>query len=341
MSYIGLSAQKRRNNIKSTILLFLFPALVIGLLYIFCFAYTFITFNPESLMEENTEYTKDYTEFNSSKVMDNIYPATLDMFITTSPFVLGGVLIWFLLAYFFNTGIISAATGSKSLSRQSNKRIYNLVENLCMSQGMSMPKIDVIEDDSLNAFASGINKKSYTVTLTRGIIKKLDDQELEAVIAHELTHIRNRDVRTLIVSIVFVGIFSMISSIALRMFIYGGNGGNSKDNKGNAYIIIVILVLVISLVGYFFSILMRFAISRQREYMADAGAAEMTKNPWALASALRKISADPIVENVKRDDVAQLFISHPLEKKESFNFISTVFATHPPIEKRIEFLEHL
>src|SRR5574344_344771 len=122
MSYIGLSAQKRRNNIKSTILLFLFPALVIGLLYIFCFAYTFITFNPESLMEENTEYTKDYTEFNSSKVMDNIYPATLDMFITTSPFVLGGVLIWFLLAYFFNTGIISAATGSKSLSRQSNKR---------------------------------------------------------------------------------------------------------------------------------------------------------------------------------------------------------------------------
>ena len=207
-----------------------------------------------------------------------------------------------------------------------------------MSQGMLMPKINIINDDSLNAYASGINKKSYTVTLSKGIIEKLNDEELEAVIAHELSHIRNHDVRLLIISIVFVGIFSMLAQIALRSAYYS-SFTRKRDDKGGAALIILLTMLVAA-VGYFFAILMRFAISRKREYLADAGSAEMTKNPLALASALRKISADPDIEAVKREDVAQLFIQHPGKQAESaLSGLSGLFATHPPIEKRIQILE--
>ena len=203
---------------------------------------------------------------------------------------------------------------------------------------MQMPKINIINDDSLNAYASGINKKSYTVTLSKGIIEKLNDEELEAVIAHELSHIRNHDVRLLIISIVFVGIFSMLAQIALRSAYYS-SFTRKRDDKGGAALILLLTMLVAA-VGYFFAILMRFAISRKREYLADAGSAEMTKNPLALASALRKISADPDIEAVKREDVAQLFIQHPGKQATSaLSGLSGLFATHPPIEKRIQILE--
>jgi heat shock protein HtpX len=207
-----------------------------------------------------------------------------------------------------------------------------------MSQGMPIPKINVIEDDSLNAFASGIDKRTYTVSLSRGIINKLDDEELEAVIAHELSHIRNRDVRLLIVSIVFVGIFAMLTQFTFRILLNSsGRSRNNKDGKGTA--VVILIALVVAIIGYFFASLMRFAISRKREYLADAGAAEMTRRPHALASALRKISQDPDIEAVKRSDIAQLFIEHPLKKEQSFNGISSLFATHPPIKKRIAVLE--
>ena len=167
-----------------------------------------------------------------------------------------------------------------------------------------------------------------------------DDEELEAVIAHELSHIRNRDVRLLIVSIVFVGIFAMLAQIAMRSVYYSSfTSSRDREGKGNGTIVIV-LVMLVAAVGYFFSMLMRFAISRKREYMADAGAAEMTKNPRALASALRKISADPDIEAVHREDVAQLFIEHPGKQAESaLSGLSGLFATHPPIGKRIQILE--
>jgi heat shock protein HtpX len=203
-----------------------------------------------------------------------------------------------------------------------------------MAHGMTMPKVNVIEDSSLNAFASGINNKSYAVTLSRGIINKLDDAELEGVIAHELCHIRNRDVRLLVVSIIFVGIFTYIAQIAMRSLLYTPRRSGGKNDKGGAVVLLIVAVLAAR--GYFFSLLLRFAISRKREFMADAGAAEMTKNPRALASALRKISGDPKIESVTREDVAQLFIEHPLSKKGGF---SNLFATHPPIKKRIEILE--
>ena len=209
-----------------------------------------------------------------------------------------------------------------------------------MSQGMKMPKINIIYDDSLNAYASGINESTYTVTLSKGIIDKLEDAELEAVIAHELSHIRNHDVRLLIISIVFVGIFSMIAQIALRSAYYSSFTRSNKNDKNGGAVVIILLAMLVAAIGYFFATLMRFAISRKREYLADAGSAEMTKNPLALANALRKISADPDIEAVKREDVAQLFIQHPGKQASSaLSGLSGLFATHPPIEKRIQVLE--
>ena len=222
------------------------------------------------------------------------------------------------------------------LARKENPRVYNLVENLCISRGMTMPQVNIIEDESLNAFASGISPKSYAVSLSRGIIEKLNDQELEAVIAHELTHIRNRDVRLLIISIVFVGIFAFISEAMFRSMRFGGLSRGKKGSGGAA----IIIALLLALFGYLIASLFRFALSRKREFLADAGSAELTRNPLALASALRKISADPTIEAVKRKDVAQMFIQNPqVELKNSSFSLSTLFATHPPITKRIEILE--
>ena len=204
---------------------------------------------------------------------------------------------------------------------------------------MTMPKINLIEDDSLNAFASGISTSTFTVSLSRGIISKLNDEELEAVIAHELTHIRNRDVRLLIVSIIFVGIFAFLTETLFRIIRFSGSGSsNSEGKKGSGGIILIALLL--AAIGYLLSSIFRFALSKKREYLADAGSADLTKNPLALASALEKISVDSRIEAVQRKDVAQLFIDNPREKKKN-NLLSTmalIFATHPPIEKRIELL---
>jgi heat shock protein HtpX len=232
--------------------------------------------------------------------------------------------------------MINAATDSKPLSRTENMRVYNLVENLCISTGMTMPKINIIDDDSLNAFASGMDQRTFTISLSKGIIEKLNDEELEAVIAHELTHIKNRDVRLLIISIIFVGIFAFISQAIFRGIQFGGTGKGKKGGGGSA----VIIALVLALVGLLISSLLRFALSRKREFLADAGSAELTHRPLALASALRKISVDPIIEAVKRKDIAQMFIENPqaLDKKSSFQ-ITSLFATHPPIGKRIQLLE--
>lgn len=299
-AYVGLYAQKRRNNLLSTIFLLAFPLLILVAVYAFLF-------------------------FGFKKKMD------LDeinlLFLKVIPFVVGGVLIWFLIAYYANVALINLATNAHTLSRKDNMRVYNLTENLCMSIGMKMPKLQIIDTPVLNAYASGINDKTYSVTLTTGIIEALEDDELEAVIAHELTHIQNRDVRLLIISIIFVGIFSFLVEMLFRSVIYGG--GRKRDKDDNK---LVLLALVIAAIAYLLTILFKFALSRKREYLADAGAVEMTRNTKAMASALRKISGNAELD-VKSDDVKQLFIH--------YKAVGGLFATHPPIEKRIAVLEQM
>ena len=308
MQYVGLDKQIRKNNFNSILLLIAFPALLLLMFYLLLYFTT-------------GEHHED----------PNL------LFAQVMPFVLIGVGIWFLIAWAGHSAFIRMATGSKPLERMENKRVYNLTENLCIAQGMQMPKLYIIEDDSLNAFSSGINQSSYSISLSRGIINKLDDDELEGVIAHELTHIRNRDVRLLIVSIIFVGIFAFLAEVAFRSLRHIGSGKKSKDSKGAGGIILI--AIVVTAIAYFLSILLRFGISRKREYLADAGSAEMTKKPYALANALRKISNDPLIEAVESRDVAQLFIDNPKPSTHKSASWDNMFATHPPIDKRIELLE--
>ena len=314
MKYIGLHQQIQRNNLNSALLLIAFPLLLMGIFYILIY---FIARDSDS----------NYS--------DNVLIGHNRIFLSAVPFILIGVLIWFLIAWAGHASFIRLATGAKPLERIENKRIYNLVENLCIAKGMKMPKINLIDDDSLNAFASGIDEKSYSVTLSKGIINKLNDEELEGVIAHELTHIRNRDVRVLIISIIFVGIFAFLAEAAFRSIRFAGRG--KRDNKGSGMIILV--AIVVTAIAYFISLLLRFGISRKREYLADAGAAEMTKKPYALASALKKIANDPFIEAVENRDVAQLFIDNPTPSTHKSASWDNLFATHPPIDRRIELLE--
>lgn len=308
MEYVGLDKQIRRNNFNSTLLLIAFPALLLGMLY------ALVYFTREDHGEDPNQ-----------------------LFLQTAPLVLAGVGIWFLIAWAGHSTFIRLATGSKPLERTENKRVYNLLENLCISQGMSMPKLYIIEDDSLNAFASGIDHRSFSISLSRGIINKLDDEELEGVIAHELSHIKNRDVRVMIITIIFVGIFSFLAELAFRSLRFTGGGRKSKDSKGSGAI--VLIAIVVTAVAYFISLLLRFGISRRREYLADAGAADMTKKPYALANALRKVSNDPAIEAVESRDVAQLFFDNPKPSSHKSASWDNMFSTHPPVEKRIELLE--
>ena len=326
MKYVGIHTQQATNNMKSMLLLIMFPIILLGMVYAFI-----------AIM---VKMGSDPYYFNWDEVTG--------YFLTAIPFVIGAVVIWFMIAYWSNTSMIRKATGARMLERRENPRVYNIVENLTMACGMDMPKVNVIDTPELNAFASGIDKDSYTVTVTTGICNRLTDEELAGVIGHELTHIRNRDTRLLIVSIIFVGIMSTLSSLAIRLvwntFVYGGSGSRRSSNNGKGGGVSIIIALAIAAllatVGYVFTLLTRFAISRKREYMADAGGAELCGQPLALASALRKISANPALADVERQDVAQLFIIHPQKLTSGItSFLNNMFSTHPSTESRIAYLE--
>ncbi len=315
----------------SVLLLLAFPCIILGMVWIFLLILSY--------------FAGGYVDASGEVVQEIDIDAVNYYFLTALPWVVGAVGLWFVIAYFSNTSMVRAATHARPLERRENPRVYNIVENLCMTCGMDMPMVNVIDDPQLNAFASGIDKKSYTVTVTTGLLDLLNDDELAGVIGHELTHIRNRDTRLLITSIVFVGIVSTIMSIVVRMlfnsFIYGGSSSR-RDSKGGGVSMWVVMIVgvVCCAIAYLFTLLTRFAISRKREYMADAGGAELCGNPLALASALRKISGNPAMQDIEREDVAQLFIIHELSLTSGIqNIFARMFSTHPDTARRIEILE--
>ncbi|MEM8985940.1 MAG: M48 family metallopeptidase [Pseudomonadota bacterium] len=313
MQAVGLQTHIWNNNLKSIVLLAGFPVLLILLLY---------GLNLLWLGLAGTTDPADGFEIAAQRVA------------TSWPYALISAGLWFVIAWALNQKMIEAATGAKGVTRKQEPRLYNMLENLCISRGLSMPKLAIIESAQLNAFASGIDEKTYTVTLTRGLIDKLDADELEAVIAHELTHIINKDVRLLIVSVIFVGIFSFVGEILFRnMFriglrTSGASTGRRGDSRGGG-ILIIAAVIIIAL-AYGLALVIRFMLSRKREYLADAGAVELTKNPDAMISALRKISGRSRVE--APNDVQQMMIDNDV------SFMG-VFATHPSIDKRVKALQ--
>jgi len=340
MKYVGIQTQIWRNNRNTVLLLLLFPVILLGMVLGTIMALDWLGyFCWDGICPPGLQATTFHWEI------------IWRYFFDAMPFTLSMTGIWFLIAYFTNTSIIRHATHARPLERKENVRVYNIVENLCIAGGIEMPKINIVEDSSLNAFASGIDINSYTITLTTGIIDKLNDAELSAVVGHELTHIKNRDTRLMVVCIVFVGIFSMTVNVLFRIlnrmwYVPRHRTSRKNDGAGAGIILVLIIAIIWACIGYFFSTLTRLAISRKREYVADAGGAELCGDPLALASALKKISDSPGLAKVQRDDVAQLYIIHPDEEFDNnmglTGFVAKaniLFCTHPDTPERIKLLE--
>ncbi|HEY7551145.1 MAG TPA: M48 family metallopeptidase [Hyphomicrobiaceae bacterium] len=270
--------------------------------------------------------------------------------------------VWFVVAYFTHQLLVRMATGARGVTRAEAPRLYNALENLCISRGLTMPALQIVETPALNAYASGLREGHYVIAVTRGLVDTLAPDELEAVLAHELTHIRNRDAQLMVIAIIFAGVFAFFGDLVIRMwdFPYGWSptprrqrapagdgtdgwttggddsedrrgGGRSRDGGGGAILAIAIAIAVI-LITWGVSTLIRFALSRSREFLADAGSAELTKNPDALVRALRKIEGHARFDVPSRMEA--FFIENPLAGR-----LSGVLATHPPIAARIAALQ--
>jgi len=259
-------------------------------------------------------------------------------FLKAAPFATIGTLIWIWIAYKFHQKMIDAITGGHDVTRAEEPQLYNLLENLCISRGIPMPKLKIAEDDALNAYATGLNEKQYSITVTRGLMRALDRDEIEAVLGHELTHIRNGDVRLLVIAVVIAGVISFFGEMVFRIFFqggvrFGGGGGrsssSSSDRKGSGGAVIAILIAVaLIVVAWVLSIVIRFALSRKREFLADAGSVELTKNPDAMISALRKIEGRSEIP-AANSAVMEMCIDNP---RTGF---SDLFATHPSVDARV------
>lgn len=259
-------------------------------------------------------------------------------FLVAAPFVTIGTLIWTAIGYFFNRQIIDAMIGGHSITRAEEPHLYNMLENLCISRGIRTPRLEILEIDVPNAFATGVNERQYSVTLTRGLIAMLSDEELEAVMAHELTHIRNGDVQMMVIAMVIAGVVAFVSELIFRSLNNtrwnSDRSSSSSDSdgkgKGGAAAAIAIVLLIVA-AAWVLSLLIRFALSRTREYLADAGAVELTKNPDAMISALRKISGKSEIPTAP-SGIMEMCIDNP---REGF---ADMFSTHPPIEARVQAL---
>jgi heat shock protein HtpX len=263
-------------------------------------------------------------------------------FISAAPWATVGTIVWIAIAYYFHQSMIDAVTGASDVTRKEQPRLYNLLENLCISRGITMPKLKVMESDALNAFATGMNEKQYSITVTSALLAHLDDPEVEAVLGHELTHIRNGDVRMMVVAVIIAGAIGFFAELIFRLWFNTGFGlgsgrsrSSSSEDRGKGGNMIAILIAVgLVAVAWLLSVVIRFALSRTREYLADAGSVELTKNPDAMISALRKIEGRGELHGAT-SAVMEMCIDNPREE------FADVFDTHPPVEKRIAALVKL
>jgi heat shock protein HtpX len=264
------------------------------------------------------------------------------------PYATAAAAAWIVIAYFFHQDMVDAVTGGENVTRQQQPRLYNLLENLCISRGIPMPKLKVMESPALNAFATGLNRRQYAVTVTTGLLKALNDQEIEAVLGHELTHIRNGDVQLMVVAVIIAGVVGFFGELFFRMFTNlswnstgsdwsssssSSSSSSDRDSKrsGGGAIVAVIIAVVLIMVAWLLSQVVKLALSRSREFLADAGSVELTKNPDAMISALRKIENRGELPGAT-SAVMELCVDNP---REGF---ADLFATHPSVGSRVEAL---
>lgn len=247
-------------------------------------------------------------------------------------------------SYWFSDKFVLSMSNAKELKFEDNKEIYRLVENLCITIGLPTPKIYIINDPSPNAFATGRGPKKAVIALTTGLINKLDRSELEGVIAHELSHIKNYDILLMTLVTVLVGAVVIVADTLSRTCFQSSgskssnSSGSNSNSKGGAGLILIIVVLLISILAPFFAQLMQLAISRKREFLADADGALITRYPEGLARALEKISQDPNEVRAVNKATAHLYIASPFREKKKKGFFSKAFMTHPPVEDRVKAL---
>src|SRR5437879_7693697 len=289
---------------------------------------------------------------NSDASVDYYLAAAARDLITAFPYATGAAVLWIVIAYFFHQSIVDAVTGGQNVTRQQQPRLYNLLENLCISRGIPMPKLKIVESDALNAYATGLNQRQYAVTVTSGLLNALNDQEIEAVLGHELTHIRNGDVQMMVIAVIIAGVVGFFAELFFRTFFnfgnygwgYGGrsswssssssssdSGGGDRKSSGGGAIVIVIVAVVLIALAWALSQLVRLALSRSRELLADAGSVELTKNPDAMISALRKIEGRSELPGAT-SAVMELCVDNP---REGF---ADLFATHPSVDSRVQAL---
>lgn len=316
--------QMSANRYRTAYLFIIFPVLIIGLTYLGLILS--VAFSGENI---------------------NITDAANEMMRTIGFWVLIGVFVWSLISYFLGASMIMAFAGAKPIEKSQSPELFRAVENASIAAGLpKTPDIYIIDDSSLNAFATGTNPKNAKVAISKGLLEKLEKAELEGVMAHEIGHILNRDIRVMLLAITLVGAIEMIGEILIRT-----RSRNSR--KGNPLVIIGLLFLII---GVLVGTLTKLAISREREYLADAVGAHITSNPLALASALEKIAFDSRIEILdSKASMAGLCIADPTEighlthkqylykgkvqkDPSAVSFWRKIWSTHPPIDERIKIL---
>lgn len=251
-------------------------------------------------------------------------------------FAVGFSILSSFISYWYSDKIVLAMSSAREVKFEDNKELYRIVENLCITAGLPTPKIYIINDTAPNAFATGRDPEHAVVAVTAGLLQKLDRSELEGVIAHELSHVGNRDILLATLVTVLVGVIVLLADWFRRWTFWGG-GRKRSDSRGGGQLQIVIIILAIafSILAPIFAYLMQFAISRKREFLADADGALLTRYPEGLARALEKISADQEPLEVANRATAHLYIASPFKGKKSTGFFAKAFMTHPPVEERI------
>lgn len=298
----------RSNNIKTVFLVICFPLIFIALIFLF----TWIVAPIDTALQTTVS-------------------VAIPTFIACA--------VWLVISWAFGDSMMLHSAHAHEIfdDDKQNREIFRAVENVAIAAGLPRPRVYIIDDDSMNAFATGRSPRDASVALTRGIIKKLDNLELQGVIAHEMAHIGNRDIRLDMMLITGVGVTVFAADMILRLAIVGNNGDN--DNRGNGAAVLLMVWLAFMIFNWIITPILRMAVSRNREYAADATGAQITRNPMALANALRKITTDARVECLdKVKSMSAVCIAYPGGPRE---FASSLMATHPPVEKRIERLESM
>ena len=312
MGAVGLKTWIWQNNFRSLLLLAGFPVLLIGLLWCLQLGLIGMELAP-----------------TTGSLAGDLALST-SWLSGTAPVALVGAAGWYGVAWVGHQGIIDMATGARKIERAAYPELYNLLENLCISRGQPMPALRIVDTEQMNAWASGLSDKRASITVTRGLVEKLTREELECVLAHELTHIINRDVRLTVIAAIFAGVITLVCELFFRLFrgVGGRSSGRSRSGGGGGGAgALILIAIVAAVVAYVLALLIRASISQKREFLADAGAVELTKNPDAMISALQKIAGH--AEIAAPRDIQTMFFEHEG---------GGLFASHPPIQKRIDAL---